>query len=55
MFDLKWDRRTLFNILKFPLIILIRVPVVLFFRGIAYIDDYSEVVIDKLPAWVPRY
>jgi hypothetical protein len=51
LLNLCWDKRTAFNIMKFPFIICLRVPVTLFFIGIAYINDWSDVVNDKLPGW----
>jgi len=53
-FNLKWDRRTLFNILKVPFIILIRVPVILSIWGMEWVIDWSEIIEDKLPAWKTR-
>lgn len=54
MLNLKWDYRTLRNILMLPVILFIRVPVLLFFWGIEWINDWSEVVNDILPAWKSR-
>jgi hypothetical protein len=52
--NLKWDKRTLYNVLKFPFIVFVRIPIVLFFWGIEWINDWSEVITDKLPAWQIR-
>ena len=51
LLNFRYDKRTLYNILKFPLIIFVRVPVTLFFWGIEWINDWSEVIHDKLPGW----
>jgi len=45
------DRRTAFNILKIPAIICLRIPVCLFFWFITWLNDWSEVINDKLPGW----
>jgi hypothetical protein len=50
MFNMKWDKRTAWNIVKFPFIIL-GIPVTLFFWGIEWVSDWSEIVTDKLPKW----
>jgi len=51
MFNFKLDRRTAFNILKIPAIICLRIPVCLFFWFITWLNDWSEVINDKLPGW----
>lgn len=52
--NFKWDRRTLLNILKFPIIIFVRIPIVLFFRGIQWLNDNEYKLTDKLPGWETR-
>lgn len=53
MLNFRCDRRTLFNVLKFPVIVCVRVPVGLFFRGIEWIDSYSDLVMEYMPGWDP--
>ena len=50
-FNFKWDKRTAMNIAKFPLIILIRVPVACFFIAICWLNDRSNNVMDIMPGW----
>lgn len=50
LFNFKWDKRTARNIVMLPLIIL-RIPIILFFWGIEWINDWSEWVADTWPAW----
>lgn len=51
MFNFKFDKRTLFNILKIPAILFIRIPIATFFMLIEYIYDWSDIINDKLPGW----
>jgi hypothetical protein len=52
--NFKWDKRTLYNVLKFPFIISIRTPIVLFFCGIEWLNDNAYRLTDKLPVWKIR-
>lgn len=54
MLNFKWDKRTLYNVLKFPFIITLRVPIVLFLWFAGYVESKSNVISDKLPAWETR-
>jgi len=49
--NLKWDLRTLRNILIFPIILFVSVPVILVLWGMEWVIDRSEIIEDKLPAW----
>jgi hypothetical protein len=49
--NFKWDRRTFKNILKFPLIIFLRIPVTLLFWGIEWVNDRSNFIHNILPGW----
>jgi len=51
IFNFKWDKRTLLNILRLPFIICINIPVVLIIWGIEWLNDWSDIVYDKLPKW----
>ncbi len=51
LYNLRWDRRTLYNVLKLPFIISIRVPVVLILMLAQYIEDWSDIIQDYLPGW----
>jgi hypothetical protein len=52
--NFKLDKRTLYNVIKFPFIIFVRTPIVLFFRGIEWLNDKSWKITDKLPGWETR-
>lgn len=51
LLNFKWDKRTAMNIAKFPLIIVLRIPIALFLIAVCWLNDWSEVIMDKLPAW----
>lgn len=51
LFNFKWDKRTMFNILKAPFIILIRTPIVLVLWTAELIYNWSDVIYDNLPGW----
>lgn len=50
--NFKLDKRTLFNCIKFPFVICIRVPIVSLYLFLDYLADIG--FIDKLPAWDSR-
>ena len=54
LFNFKWDKRTLYNVLKFPFIITLRVPFVLLLWFAEWVVDWSEIIADKLPTWETR-
>ena len=51
LFNFKWDKRTLHNILKFPFIICIRVPFVLIYWAVEWLHDNMEYWSDYMPGW----
>lgn len=51
LLNIRWDRRTACNMLKLPLIICIRVPVVLILMLAQYIEYWSDIIQDYLPGW----
>lgn len=52
LFNFKWDKRTAFNILKTPFIILIRIPIVILVLWPAeFIYNWSDIIDNNLPLW----
>jgi hypothetical protein len=52
LFNFKWDKRTAFNIFKFPFIIVIRIPtVILVLRPAEFIYNWSDIIYNNLPSW----
>lgn len=51
LYNIRWDRRTLYNVLKLPFIISIRVPVITLVILAQYIEDNGDVIEKYLPGW----
>ena len=51
LLNFKFDKRTAWNITKFPFIICLRVPVTCFLIIVYWINDWSDIISDKLPGW----
>lgn len=51
LLNLKFDKRTARNILVFPVIVFIRVPLVICYWVVEWLFHNMEYWVDKLPAW----